>query len=233
MAWLALGMLTSRTHISRNANEPTTFEIPEDYTAYGTTVLPSYGSASSKVRSSDGTSPENSFSSKTDKTNPTSQNIIYVNEQEMNGINQGELERERLYELQVQEYRRRKKLEQLRLQQQDTSASEPLETVSDRRGDKTPFRLHPSPVTPEEQAQKEANQNELNKRLMKIESYKKYLAQQQHLAGEQNAGIVSNAPKDQQVQPEALVKRKGPIVSSKGGNVVRRVRKIIKKSSSS
>ena len=84
LAWMALGMLTSRTHISRDANEPSTFEIPEDYTAYGTTVLPSYSSASSsKVRSSDGDSPENSFSSKTDKTNLSPENIIYVNEQEM------------------------------------------------------------------------------------------------------------------------------------------------------
>lgn len=233
MAWLALGMLTSRTHISRNANEPSTFEIPDDYTAYGTTVLPSYGSASSsKVRSSDGTSPENSFMSKTDKSNPSPENIIYVSEPEMNSINQAEMERERLYELQVQEYRRRKKLEQLRSQQQETTASEQVEVISDRRDGKVPFRLHPTEVTLEEQAQKDANQKELDKRLLKIESYKKYLAQQRTEG--KNVGSPAYAPDNtKQVQPETLVKKRGPIITTKGGNVVRRVRKIIKKSSSS
>ena len=231
---MALGMLTSRTHISRDADEPSTFEIPEDYTAYGTTVLPSYSSASSsKVRSSDGNSAENSFSSKTDKTNLSPQNIIYVNEQEMNGINQSQLERERLYELQVQEYRRRKKLEQLRSQQQETAASEQFEVSSEGRQDKAPFRLHPTSVTPEEQVQKEANQQELNKRLMKIESYKKFLAQQQQLE-DRNPGIATKVSENSyQVQPESLIKKRGPIVTTKGGNVVRRVRKVIKKSSSS
>ena len=226
-------MLTSRTHISRNANEPSTFEIPDDYTAYGTTVLPSYGSASSsKVRSSDGVSAENSFMSKTDQPNSSPKNIIYVSEPEMNSINQAEIERERLYELQVQEYRRRKKLEQLRSQQQETTASEQVEVISDRRDGKIPFRLHPTAVTPEEQAQKEANQKELDKRLLKIESYKKYLAKQR--TEEQNVGTAAFTPDNtKQVQPETLIKKRGPIVSSKGGNVVRRVRKIVKKSSSS
>ena len=218
------------------------FEVPEDYTAYGTTALPTYAPASSgKVRSSDGDSSQNSFLSKKDSMKTSPENIIYVSpdsEQGMNDVSQQELERERLYELQVQEYRRRKKLEQLISQKQQGAASEQVEVTSDRRNDKIPFRLHPT-YTPEEQEQQKSNQAELDRRLMKIESYKKYLAQQDqksaaHLSKNSEQMTVHNgASLDmKQVQPEILVKRKGPIITTKGGNVVRRVRKIIKKPSS-
>ena len=218
------------------------YEVPEDYTAYGTTSLPTYSPApSSKVRSSDGDSTKNSFLSKKDSMKTSPKNIVYVapdSEQGMNDVSQDELERERLYELQVQEYRRRKKLEQLISQKQQGSASEQVEVMSDRRNDKIPFRLHPT-LTQEEQEQQKSNQAELDRRLMKIESYKKYLSQQEqtsaaHLSKNSEQMTAHNEPTldMKQVQPNILIKKKGPFITTKGGNVVRRVRKIIKKPSS-
>ena len=243
LAWLALGALTSRTHISRQANDPPTYEVPADYTAYGTTAFPSYPSvASSKHRSTDGDSAEQSFLSKKDTSKSTPKNIVYVpnnSEQEMyNDVNRDELERERLYELQVQEYRRRKKLEQLRSQNQQEAASEQVEIIADRTNAEMPYRKHPTP-TPEEQAQQKSNQDELDKRLMKIESYKSYLVQQQQKQAStslpQNKLPVATYNErilgKEEVQPNVLVKKKGPFVQTKGGNVVRRVRKILKKPS--
>ena len=217
------------------------YEVPEDYTAYGTTALPSYKSApSSKVRSSDGDSTKNSILSKKDSMKTSPPSVIYVSPdsgQGMNDVSQEELERERLYELQVQEYRRRKKLEQLISQKQQGAASEQVEVMTDRSNGKIPFRLHPT-LTPEEQEQQKTNQAELDRRLMKIESYKQYLAQQEqnpaaHLSKKSEQMTAHNEPilVMKQVQPDTLLKKKGPIITTKGGNVVRRVRKIIKKPS--
>ena len=242
LGWLMLGALTSRTHISRQANDAPTFSTPENYVAYGTTALPSYGfPSSSKVRSSDGATSDNSFLAKKDSLDAAPKNVIYVprnpDTEMYNDVNQEELERERLYEAQVQEYRRRKKLEQMRAQGQLASASENVQVTSDKGEDATPFRSHPT-LTPEEMDQQNANQKELDKRLMKIESYKKYLEQQQHQSG---YDLYRNADKELDTQslnerksrPDILVKRKGPFVTTKGGNLIRKVRKIIKKPSSS
>ena len=73
---------------------------------------------------------------------------------------------------------------------------------------------------------------------MKIESYKKYLEQQQHQSGYdlyRNADkeLDTQSLKERKSRPDILVKRKGPFVTSKGGNLIRKVRKIIKKPSSS
>ena len=242
LMWLALGALTSRTEVSRKVSDAPTFEVPDNYVAYGTTALPSYGPASSQVRSSDGEVKEDLFWKTKDVVKSQPENIIYGPvhpEQEVyNNINQEEMEREKLYEIQVQEYRRRKKLEQLRMKNQKEAASEQVVVISDGKKDSSPFRSHPT-LTQVEKTQLKSNQNELDKRLMKIESYKKYLAQHQQQSkdqlSQQNKQQEAYNRKDlnnHEAQPDVLVKKKGPIVTRRGGNVVRKIRKILKKPSS-
>ena len=229
--------------------------MPDDFLAYGTTPMPSNGYvlSSNKMRSSEG----NSHDIGSMKTNQ--ENIIYMNRNSLEGnptatqsdvsgysgtLNNGQKpmynlsqeEMDRMYEMKVQEYRRRKELEQLRLQNHQGAESQQVEVISDRSGELTqkgPFRSHPE-FTPEEKKQQMANQEELDRRLMKIDSYKKYLAQQQQQSmGKLTEPIALSENKNAQsfnkneVKPDALVKRKGPFVKNRGG-MVRKLRKIKK-----
>jgi len=254
IAWGLLGMLTSRTQVGRS-EKATTYTMPDDYLAYGTTPMPSNGYvlSSNKMRSSEGHSHEIGSM----KTNQ--ENTIYMNRNSLEGhpvatesdasgysgtlnngqkpmynLNQEELDQ--MYEMKVQEYRRRKQLEQLRLQSHRGAESEQVQVISDRSDELTqkgPFRSHPE-FTTEEKKQQKANQEELDRRLMKIDSYKKYLAQQQQQSmGKLTDPIALSENKNVQsfnkneVKPDSLVKRKGPFVKNRGGKV-RKLRKIKK-----
>ena len=145
VAWVALGALTSRTQISRDVHGGSYSSSPEE-------TLPSYSVPSLR--------------SNGDNSGPFRSVPIASSSNSRGNLEDEKEERERLYEFQVQEYRKQKEMEAMRQQQKAML----------RHGDQNTIRpsLKPQMKTMDDGLIVDEN-DELQRRLIEMENHKKIM----------------------------------------------------------
>ena len=202
IAWLAISMLTSRTTLGR--------DVGSGYHSPTSSSSSSYDS-SATLRSEGVFDPDYAANELSNSSPNSRQNMGDSLSSEM----AKKLEQERLYEIQVQEYRRRKKMEAMKMKKAAMMAASEADAVAVRRD------FMPSFKTSEDGPMVEEGPEKMKQRTMDVEKYQKYM-QMKKAAENQLRKRVGT----EEMDAEKVV------IKSKGAPAVRRIRKIKKPSSS-
>ena len=221
LAWLLLSMLTSQTEIAGRDVDGSAYHAPTpSYQSPAT----SYSLANEHFAASEANEVKAAL---------TSSNSREQQNQLMADSVSAELEaaakldqQERLYELQVQEYRRRKKAEAIKRKKMMMEAA-----ASEQKAAKF------VPSVAFEGGEEAAPPSQLNKRLSKVETYQKYLKKQQlqqQLAQQQQQQLAQQQPllqrraSDNIEEPQPSLMTDVHVKSKGSGGPMRRLRKIKK-----